>query len=817
MRAQAGGIIALRFERESGIIAQNYGTQLHRYDAMLRAGQAMMASFDSMSPEHWRRLARHLNLDSPDLQVDVFAAVQPVEADDVARMEQEQRRIWGEDFSVRRGTAGGTGLFVTQVAPMPGARSLPGLDIAGVPALKEAADQARDSGKAVFVAHMSLLPVRLKKNSLIQIAPVYQAGWPVTTVANRQAAVKGFVLMEADLALVFGPGLNDLAEGSAVRMAVTGPGSNVETVIFQSPSWGEGDPALHSATVLPSSLGRLHVDVSRPTTVSSVEDSHLIRAPEAVLAGGSVASFLLGLTTWLLLTSQARAHAVARSMTEAFHEAETRYRQLFVGIRVPEMLIDATTGDIVEANDAAAQFYGWQTSKLATLNIADLTVDQAQRGSVLDEMRQALVSPRDSYGFVHRLADGTQRDVDVHLGPLDGGGRLLLYAVVLDVSGRRQAEQAVAASELRFRTLFEQSPLAMQVVDADGLTVRVNRAWEVLWRKSSAAVIREAQSIYSDSQLADANIATFQKRAVDQGQGLEIPAFRYVFAGPKPYERFLRTFVCPIGDPSGKPLETMLIFDDVSERHRQELRLAQTLKDLGRSNQELERFAYVTSHDLQEPLRMVTSYLSLLNKRYHDQLDDDAREFIGFAVDGAHNMQELINDLLTYSRVGHAMQNDDPVSIEDCFKRALISLAPVINQAHALVLHEALPVLPCNPTEMERLFQNLVGNAIKYSRPGVAPRVDVRAEQIGGGVWRFTVTDNGLGIAPEHQERIFQIFQRLHTRADFPGSGIGLAICRKIIDAHGGRIGVESRVGEGAVFWFTLPSSQTALAARPVD
>lgn len=241
---------------------------------------------------------------------------------------------------------------------------------------------------------------------------------------------------------------------------------------------------------------------------------------------------------------------------------------------------------------------------------------------------------------------------------------------------------------------------------------------------------------------------------------------------------------------------------EIAVRQNAEAVLAQRSQELTRSNAELEQMAYVASHDLQEPLRMVTSYLQLLVQRYGGRLDTDAHEFIGFAVDGAKRMQALIDDLLTYSRVGTKAKPLEPVDCTPVVETALRSLRMVIEESGAQIEYGTLPTVLGDAAQLAQLFQNLIANALKF-RADQPPRIQIRAEREDG-FWRFEVQDNGIGIAPEYFDRIFVMFQRLHSRSTYPGTGIGLAICKKIVERHGGRIWVESEPGQGALFKFTL-------------
>jgi PAS domain S-box-containing protein len=242
---------------------------------------------------------------------------------------------------------------------------------------------------------------------------------------------------------------------------------------------------------------------------------------------------------------------------------------------------------------------------------------------------------------------------------------------------------------------------------------------------------------------------------------------------------------------------------DVSERQRFIQAQARYAQMLRRSNEELQQFAYIASHDLQEPLRMVTSYLQLLEQRYAARLDADAREFISFAVDGAARMRELINALLAYSRVERSEAPFEEMPAQVALDTALANLALKIEDSGATITRDPLPSLKADAVQMAQLFQNLISNALKFhgSQP---PRVHIGVAREGD-EWRFSVRDHGIGIAPEHLQRIFVIFQRLHQRDEYPGSGIGLAICKKVVERHGGRIWVESTPGEGATFYFTIP------------
>jgi signal transduction histidine kinase len=249
------------------------------------------------------------------------------------------------------------------------------------------------------------------------------------------------------------------------------------------------------------------------------------------------------------------------------------------------------------------------------------------------------------------------------------------------------------------------------------------------------------------------------------------------------------------------------------ERRQSQQSLAQKVEELARSNRDLEQFAYVASHDLQEPLRMVAAYTQLLGERYRGKLDDQADKYINYAVDGATRMQSLIQDLLAFSRVGRQETELKSTNCDEVVRHALTDLQAAITESGAVINREHLPTLMANPMQLKQVFQNLIGNALKF-RGTAPPVIQISAERQGLD-WLFSIADNGIGISPEHAESVFIIFNRLHTRTEYPGNGIGLAICKKIIERHGGKISVQPGKTEGTIFRFTLPAGTAPEVQKP--
>ena len=242
----------------------------------------------------------------------------------------------------------------------------------------------------------------------------------------------------------------------------------------------------------------------------------------------------------------------------------------------------------------------------------------------------------------------------------------------------------------------------------------------------------------------------------------------------------------------------------------------QLRQELSRSNTELQDFAHIASHDLQEPLRAISGYTKLIQSEYSDRLDSTAQEYMNFVIDGTRRMQGLIEDLLTYSRVETSEQVFSIVDCNSILEEVLSNLQTSIEESQANIIYQNLPCLKAERTQLTQLFQNLLSNAIKFRRPNIPPKIIIQAELVEDGQWLFSVEDNGIGISPEYHHRVFKIFKRLHTQREFSGTGVGLALCRKIVEQHGGKIWIESQLGHSSTFFFTMSSdsansSQTSL------
>ncbi|HKN71710.1 MAG TPA: PAS domain S-box protein [Terriglobales bacterium] len=399
----------------------------------------------------------------------------------------------------------------------------------------------------------------------------------------------------------------------------------------------------------------------------------------------------------------------------------------------------------------------------------------------------------------NRAKDGSFYWVDSTIVGFAGAdGKLEKYvAIRADITERKRAEEV----RERLAAVVESSDDAIIGKTLDGVITTWNHGAEKVFGYSASEAVGKPMQMLVPPERANEEADILAR--VERGESVE--HFETVRVRKDGKGIDVSVTISPIRDSSGAIVGVSKVARDISERKRAEQRLADKVEELARSNRDLEQFAYAASHDLQEPLRMVASYTQLLAERYGGKLDENADKFLGYAREGALRMQVLIRDLLTFSRVVQAGVPRKNVDCDVALEEALQSLTAAIEESGAVVTHTALPNVWADQTQIAQVFQNLIGNAIKFHN-GAPPQCAVSAEKSGCN-WLFSVSDNGIGIAPEYAENIFVVFQRLHARTEYPGNGIGLAICKKIIEHYGGTIWVESEVGEGSTFKFTLPAA----------
>ncbi|MFP4345027.1 MAG: PAS domain S-box protein [Anaerolineales bacterium] len=372
-----------------------------------------------------------------------------------------------------------------------------------------------------------------------------------------------------------------------------------------------------------------------------------------------------------------------------------------------------------------------------------------------------------------------------------------------EIVTRKRMEEALAKSEQRLRAAQRLGRMGHWDFDLESGKITWSETTYELYERDprlGPPTFEEDMALHHPEDAARLREAI--RRAIE-----EVQPYAIDLDVPLPNGKIvcLHAIGAPITDVQGRVVRLEGTVQDITERKRAEQEIEHYTARLEHSNRDLEEFAYVISHDLQEPVRTVKGFLELLERRYGEGLDEQARDFIDYAVDGTERMQEMIGALLDLSRVGTQGRGFAPIEVEVVLERALKMLDRSIAESDARVTHDPLPVVEADGVQLGQVFQNLIANAVKFRRADAAPQVHVSATQEGD-LWRFSVADDGIGIPPDQGERIFQIFQRLHAREEYPGTGIGLALCRRIVERHGGRIWVESEAGAGATFFFTLPA-----------
>jgi PAS domain S-box-containing protein len=509
----------------------------------------------------------------------------------------------------------------------------------------------------------------------------------------------------------------------------------------------------------------------------------------------------------ILVTAAIRDISVRREAEKHLALMEGRYRGLLEA--APDaMVVVNPRGDIVLLNVQAEKQFGYRRDELVGQKVKNIIPEGFAERLVADGLRSAEDALAQQIGtgieLIARRKNGSEFPIEIMLSPLDSAEGILVTAAIRDISVRKEAEKHLARMEGRYRGLLEAAPDAMVVVNQAGDIVLLNVQAEKQFGYHRDELLGQRMKNIIPAGFAERLIADALRSAEDAlaqqiGTGIELTARR------KDGSEFpIEIMLSPLESAEG--ILVTAAIRDITMRKLAEAHLLYKVEELNRSNEELGQFAYIASHDLQEPLRMVASYTQLLARRYKGKLDSDADEFITFAVDGANRMQRLIQDLLAYSRVGTKGKELLETSSEDALERSLLNLRGAIADSGALVTHDPLPSVLADEMQLVQLFQNLVGNAIKYQKAGT-PKVHISASKNGGTKWTFSVRDNGLGIDPQYFERIFVMFQRLHKREEFAGTGIGLAICKKIVERHGGTISVESQPGQGSNFLFALEGS----------
>lgn len=498
-------------------------------------------------------------------------------------------------------------------------------------------------------------------------------------------------------------------------------------------------------------------------------------------------------------TTALEAEIDARKRTEAELYETLKTVQIYSAVVASSndaIIVKDLDGVILGWNPAAERLYGYTEAEAVGQSV--LLIIPAERehefGEIMTQVRRG--SGIQQFETVRRHCDGHLLDISLTVSPvLSHDGEVVgASSIAHDITEK-------LATEEKFRLVVESAPNGVILVDEAGCLQLVNAETERLFGYPRSELLGQPLDLLIPEEIRTEHTSHFSSFVA-------APESRRMGRGRDLFGRHVNGTVFPI-EVGLSPIKTrsgmmiLAVIVDISERKEAEEAIRQYTEDLKQSNAELETFAYVASHDLQEPLRMVTSYVELLQKRYGGQLDEKADKYIFYAVDGAKRMKQLINDLLTYSRVSTQGREPAPTDTNEVLQRVLRGLEVLITETNATVTADELPEVLADPVQLGQAFQNLISNGIKF-RGDEAPRVHISATD-SGDLCEFTVRDNGIGIDEKYTERVFQMFQRLNARDAYEGTGIGLAVVKKIVERHGGLIRVISEPGAGASFLFTIP------------
>jgi PAS domain S-box-containing protein len=496
-----------------------------------------------------------------------------------------------------------------------------------------------------------------------------------------------------------------------------------------------------------------------------------------------------------------RRNAELASTRKKAEQERQRYYDLFDA--APEgYLVTDHAGRILEANAAVATMLALHKDSLAGRNLVHFFAD-GSKGDFQNLLFEAVrgKNQQDCELQVQPFRKGPVTvSINVSSAYAEDSAVRSLRWMLRDITERTQVDEAIRQSEAKYRSLVDDDISADFICTRDGRILDCNPAFARMFGFASVAEAESANILVTyihpeeRAELIDRlqqetrleNVELFRKRQ----DGTQIHVVENIIG---------------IFDAAGNLVVTKGYIIEDTERLKAEEAMKQYAEHLKRSNEDLERFAYVSSHDLQEPLRTIVTFTQLLERKYVGRIDPEADEYIRYIVDAGRRMQDLIHDLLEYSRITSKAQELQPVRTEEVLAQALLSLNPIIKEESATITYDLLPVVQADPQQLRQVFQNLISNALKYRREDEPPRIRISAERTGD-MWQFNIQDNGLGIEPQYFDRIFVIFQRLHTRDQYVGTGIGLAIVKRIVERQGGRIWVESEVDRGSTFHFTIPA-----------
>lgn len=811
--------LRLYFDQHATALASALERSLNGYMGVLRSLESFHVASVHIDRDEFRAFTRQYLLDFPSLQA--LSWNPRVLATERAEFEASTAREGFPGFQIAELNAEGhlaraadrpEYVSVHYIEPHQGNEAALGYDVYSQSTRREAIDQARDTGRPVATSRIRLVQETGRRFGVLVFLPVYRNGLPHETLEERRGNLQGYMVGAMRAGDVLEAFMAEVEEEGIVHRLLDETAPAGERLLFECDhAHAHGGFVLHEEGLFG---GTLQLRKSVPITFGGRQWRFEIQAGQRFFSRHRSETAWLILFAGLLLTSLIGAFVLVVSgrggvlrrlvaeRTAALKESESRLLAAQQIARMGNWDWDIVndrlwwSDEIYHIFDVKPQdFEGTYEAFLAKVHPDDQEIVARNVDAALKE--------RKPYAIDHRivLADGTERVVheraEVRFD--DAGKPIRMLGTVHDITDRKLAETKLRRLGDEMNVVLQSAGEGIYGTDPMGRVTFANAAaarllgWEqddLLGQMSheafhhshgdNSAYPRSECPIYRTGK--DGELRRVENDLFWRKDGTSFPV-QYV-ASPRREEDNI--------------VGTVVVFEDITDRKRAE-------EELQRSNAELKQFSYAVSHDLQEPLRGVINFLTLLERRHKTKLEEDAREYIRFAVDGAKRMSDMIRDLLEFSRIQTKTTEPEPVNMGEIVRAALDNLSAAIVEAGATVaVADALPTVLGNRTQLTRVFQNLIGNAIKYRDPARAPRVTVDVAARGEN-WVFSIADNGIGIEPRYFDRIFGVFQQLHGREEYGGTGIGLAVVKRIVEQHGGRIWVESEAGKGSNFHFSLP------------
>ncbi len=500
-----------------------------------------------------------------------------------------------------------------------------------------------------------------------------------------------------------------------------------------------------------------------------------------------------------------------KKVEKRLKESEEKYRELFNKaddmISLNEMKENGMPGYFIEINDVASQRLGYNKNEFLSMTPVNIVAPD-KRSEMSKNAAELAREGHAKFEIVHMAKNGSRIPVEVNNHIFKLNGKNVALAISRDITERKNAESALKESEEKMRAIIESSPDSITVTDLNLNIILCNQATVDMYGANSKDEIIGSNAFGLVDPEDRPKLVEMVKNTILTKKSINLELNLFTKEG--------NIFPAEISgnilkDDYGKPLLFIAITKDITDRKRRLNDLKRLIKDLESSNDELQQFAYITSHDLQEPLRTMASYAGLLERRYKGKLDSDADEFIEYMVSGASRMRSMIQGLLDYSRVGTRGEEFNNFDMEEALNTALSNLKSAIENNNAEISYDKLPIIFADEDQISRVFQNLISNAIKFRKKEEYPKIHISCKKDEkNNEYVISVSDNSIGMEQQYTDKIFEVFKRLHAIGDYEGAGIGLAIVKRIIDSHGGRVWVESELGVGSNFYFTIPITESA-------